>query len=126
MAVWAAPETARKLWRDAPADDETLQLYLNSAQTAVISYAPPLTQGLIDALYPSEYLFPSDNLFPMETLIPESWLLAQIMQARNIFNSSKASPGGDFEGSGYGLSAFPLDWQVRQLIRPQRALGAIA
>jgi hypothetical protein len=126
MATWADLETARSLWRDAPADDATLTLYLRSAQGAVIAYAPALTQALIDELYPSEFLLPAEDLYPYETNIPESWQLAQIFQARNIFNSAKVGPSSEFDGSGYGLSAFPLDWQVRQLVRPQRAVGAIA
>ena len=41
------------------------------------------------------------------------------MQARNVWNSGKASPTGDFDGGQYSLTTFPLDWQVRQLIRPK-------
>ncbi|WP_341935517.1 hypothetical protein MRBLWO14_001169 [Microbacterium sp. LWO14-1.2] len=58
--------------------------------------------------------------------IPDSWVLAQALQARNLYNSAKASPGGDMDGSGYGITAFPLDWQVQQLLRPRRAVGVIA
>lgn len=126
MANWADAETARRLWRDAPADDATLALYLASAQSAVIAYAPSLTEAIITALYPSEGLVPAEDLFPYDVNIPAAWQLAQVLQARNTFNSSKASPGADFDGSGYGLTTYPLDWQVRQLIRPQRAVGAIA
>lgn len=52
--------------------------------------------------------------------IPEGYRKAQLLQARNVWNSSKASPQGDFDSGSYGLSSFPLDWQVRQLIRPKR------
>lgn len=129
MATWATLSEARQLWRDAPADDATLTLYLSAAQGAVIAYAPVLDAPLIVALYPSEGLTPSSALFPIYSptaTIPAAWQLAQIMQARNIFNSGKASPSDSFDGSSFGLTTMPLDWQIKQLIRPQRALGAIA
>lgn len=53
-------------------------------------------------------------------VIPDGWRMAQLLQARNIWNSGKATPTGDFDGGQYSLTTFPLDWQVRQLIRPKR------
>ena len=40
MAEWLDVAGARALWRDAPADDATLLLYLEAAKAAVIAYAP--------------------------------------------------------------------------------------
>lgn len=57
--------------------------------------------------------------------VPVGWRLAQLKQAQNIWNASKASPTGDFDGGQYGLSTFPLDWAVRQLIRPKRGKPVI-
>lgn len=59
-------------------------------------------------------------------VIPENYFLAIITQARNLKNAG-VSPvaGGEFDGSGYGVSVFPLDWTVKQLLRPERGLGAI-
>jgi len=93
------------LWPDVPMNDNVAKLYLAAAKDACIAYAPALPED-------------ADG-------IPDGWRLAQAMQARNTYNSSKASPGGDFDGSGYGISAFPLDWQVKQLLRPRRAMGVI-
>lgn len=104
---WATLGQARALWRDAPADDGVLQIYLDAAEVAVAAYAPD----------------PDD--WPAS--LPEPPIaLAQVMQARSIYNAVGASPSGDFDGSSYGLTAIPLDWQVKQLVRPQRGLGAIA
>lgn len=104
---WATLADARKLWRDAPADDGVLWFYLEAAEVAVAAYAP------------------DPNDWPWS--LPEPPIvLAQVMQARSIYNAVAASPSGDFDGSGYGLTAIPLDWQVKQLLRPQRGLGAIA
>lgn len=57
--------------------------------------------------------------------IPDGYPMAQLLQAKNIWNSGKATPSGDFDGGQYSLSTFPLDWQVRQLIRPKRGRPVI-
>lgn len=58
--------------------------------------------------------------------VPAGYREAQLMQTRNIWNSQKASPSaGEFDNGSYGLSAFPLDWQVKQLIRPKVGLPVI-
>lgn len=95
---------ARKLWKDAPADDDVLNMYLSAASDAVSAYQ--YDQGAVSS---------------------DTYDMAVTFQARNIWNSSKASAGtGDFDGSGYGLTSAPLDWQVKNLLRPQRGIGAIA
>ena len=105
MAEWHDLESARDEWPDAPTDygdggDDSLATLLAVAKEAVIAYAPAVEEAL--------------------TTIPDSYRQAQLMQARNVWNSQKVSVGGDFDGGQYGLSAgFPLDWQVRQLIRPK-------
>jgi hypothetical protein len=104
MAQWHTVASARDEWPDAPVDeddgDDLLTSLLAVAQDAVIAYAPAVETPLTD--------------------IPDGYRHAQLMQARNVWNSSKAKPSGDFDGGEYGLSSFPLDWQVRQLIRPKR------
>ncbi len=65
----------------------------------------------------------ADPAVPVPT-IPDGWRLAQALQAQNAFNANNAAPGnGDFDGGGYGITAHPLDWQVKQLLRPKRAFG---
>lgn len=104
--MWVTLDFARKLWKDAPADDDILTTYLTAAQVACAAYAPPLLVG---------------------SPVPSNYALAVVMQARNIWNSSKAAPAsGDFDNGGYGLSSFPLDWQVQQLLRPLLAFGGVA
>jgi len=71
-------------------------------------------------------LWVTDPAEPVPT-IPDGWRLAQALQAQNAFNANNAAPGnGDFDGGGYGITTHPLDWQVKQLLRPKRATGAIA
>jgi hypothetical protein len=103
--MWTTLGIARSLWRDAPADDAVLTAYLSAAQAACEAFAPA---------------------FDTPGFVPEGYGLAVVMQARNIWNAGKAAPAtGDFDGSGYGIASFPLDWTVQQLLRPRRGLGAV-
>jgi hypothetical protein len=81
-----------------------LTVYLEVAKAACIAYAPTI---------------------PEDGDVPQAYRIAQAMQAANIYNAAQASPGGDFDGGGYGLTAHPLDWQVKQLLRPQSGVGVI-
>lgn len=107
--AWFTPadrEQLQTIWPDAEGilDDDVLALYLSSARIACEAFAPPLAEG-------------AD--------VPDNYLLAQVYQTRNLWNAGAAAPGGEFDGSSYGLSTHPLDWQVTQLLRPRRGLGAI-
>jgi hypothetical protein len=119
MAEWHTLVSARDQWVDAPLNDEELQELLDVAQNAVLAYAPTLVEGA---------LIIEDGIVvvagPNE--IPVSYRYAQLMQARNVWNSSQASPSSsDFDGAGYGLTTFPLDWQVKQLLRPRTVFGGV-
>lgn len=117
MATWHNLESARDEWADAPLDDEQLSNLLEAAKEAVLAYAPSTT---VEYAWQDGYYLPVGE--PAE--ISRGWRIAQLMQSRNIWNSSKATPGtGDFDGSNYGISTFPLDWQVKQLIRPRSVFG---
>lgn len=117
MADWHTIETARDQWVDAPLDDEELEELLDAAKTAVLAYAPTLPAQTVENV--------GGYIVPVNVDIPSSYRLAQLMQSRNIWNSSKASPSGDFDGGGYGLTTFPLDWQVKQLLRPRTVFGGV-
>jgi hypothetical protein len=57
---------------------------------------------------------------PAEDVITDGCRAAHLLQAQNVWTSAHASPSGDLDGGQFGISAgFPLDWQVRQLIRPK-------
>lgn len=99
-AAWLSENDAEllgHLWPDAPHDADVLALYLDAAREACAAYAPT----------------------PPAAGIPSSWRIAQAYQARNIYNAGMAGAGGDLDGSGYGLTAYPLDWSVRQMLRPR-------
>jgi hypothetical protein len=103
MADWHTPESARDQWVDAPLDDEQLQELLDVAKGAVLAYAPVLDDP--------------------ETDIPTSYRVAQLTQTKNLWNGAYASPSGDLDGGSFGLTTFPLDWQVKQILRPRSVFG---
>jgi len=126
MAIWHTVESARDQWVDAPTDDgededATLSELLVVAKEAVLAYAPALDTSDDLIIDEDGYIVNQDA-----EAIPESYRIAQLMQARNVWNSSKASPSGNLDNGEYGLSTFPLDWQVRQLLRPKRGRPVIA
>lgn len=109
--AWLDPSTAddlalvKSVWRDADLlAPEVIAAFLGAAEESCSAYAPALAEG--------------------ETF-PDGWRLAQAMQARNIFNAAQASGDGTNDGSDFGVRAFPLDWMVKQLLRPESGVGAI-
>lgn len=124
MATWHTVASARDQWADAPYDedggDDTLLELLAVAKNAVRAYAPTAGDGYV--IDDDGYIVPGDA-----GAVPDNYRAAQLMQARNIWNSSKASPSsGAFDDGTYALSSFPLDWQVRQLLRPKQGRPVIA
>ena len=123
MAEWHTVASARDQWVDAPYDedggDDTLTELLDVAASAVLAFAP---------IVPDTYTVTEEGyIVPVaDAWIPNSYRVAQLMQARNVWNSQKASPSGAFDGSDYGITAYPLDWQIRQLLRPKHGVPVIA
>jgi hypothetical protein len=102
---WHTVDSVRQEWTGgAPADDRRLYQVLDMARQQVLEYAPELA---VDAPIPSNYRE------------------GQLAQARNLYNAGTVDSSGG-EGSGdFVLRPFPLDWMVKQMLRPQRAIGAI-
>lgn len=103
---WHTLETARSdEWVDArEMADITLWRLLETAKGDVLEFAPVLAEGVP---------------------IPERYRAAQLMQARNRWNAALANPAtGDGGLDGFTLTVFPLDWQVKQLLRPTRGVPA--
>jgi hypothetical protein len=96
---WYTLEWARSAWRDAPMSDERLFTILEVAKTQVLAWGVALAE---------------DELPPM------NYREAQLMQARNIWNTAKTDPAN------YGIGdealiirPFPMDWTVKAIIRPK-------
>lgn len=103
---WATLDDARAQWADAQViPDHVLWELLEIAKHQVIEFAPVLAAG---------------------APIPLHYAKGQLMQARNILNSSRvdAGSGGDGEDT-FMLRTFPLDWMVKQQLRPSRAIPVV-
>jgi hypothetical protein len=85
-----------KVWPDAPTDDNERELYLLSAFRQCSEFAPALAES---------------------EAVPENYRLASIVQARNLHRATIASLDGTI-GLGGPLTTFPMDWQVKNLLRP--------
>lgn len=102
---WLSLEGARLKWADAPRLDIVLYEVLWTSKQQVIAYAPALV---------------------MASVVPLNYRTAQLMQGRNIWNAAKVAPdsGGFGEGT-FVIRPFPLDWMVKQQLRPATAVRRI-
>lgn len=99
---WHTVDSARTVWSDATDDDARLHQLLTLARQQVLAFAPSLLLG---------------------APIPPNYREAQLMQSRNIWNAGKVDPAtGGFGEDSFVIRPFPLDWHVKQLLRPAVAL----
>jgi len=102
---WHTLASARRDWPDAPDNDVWLWTVLAVARTAVEAFAPALA---------------GDPLPPLH------YRQGQMMQARNVWNAAKVDPSSGGLGEGeFVMRPFPLDWMVRQVLRPKTAIPRI-
>jgi len=104
--AWHTATTIAADWPDAedvPA--ALLNDLLNVARAAVEEFAPVLPAEMVE-----------------DGLCPASYRLAHFMQTRNLWNAVEVTPGGDFGDDTYSMRPVPLDWIVKQLLRPKRAV----
>ena len=50
--------------------------------------------------------------------IPDNWVLAQLMQARNLWNAGRTTGDGEVGPDGFTFRPMPLDKTIRLVIRP--------
>lgn len=101
-SAWHTLDSTRREWSGAPDDDAQLYDLLVSAREQVLAFAPAVAS------------------------VPVRYRAAQVMQARNTWNAFQRNPGGDNYGSpDFTVPSFPLDWHVRQLLRPAEGIGVI-
>ncbi len=103
-ASWLSLEQARAQWADAPLDDIFLYQILDSAKTQCIEYAPALATNAV---------------------IPLNYLQAQVMQARALYQSVIANQNDQVGIEGFAVRVFPLDFTIRALLRPKKAISGI-
>ena len=97
---WVTLTQARELWPDADVlGDDVLTTYLASAHESCVAFAPALADG---------------------ATVPEAWQVAQVMQARAVYRSLKAGARDQVGPDGFAVTVYPLDWNVRQQLRPKQ------
>lgn len=102
---WHILDTIRAEWPDAEhIPDASLWDILEVAKGQIIAFAPPLAE---------------------DAPIPVEWRTAQRVQSRNIWNAARVAPDGTTGQDDFVIRPFPLDWHVRQILRPKRAIGGM-
>jgi hypothetical protein len=102
---WNTLDTVRVDWPDAESiEDVTLWAILEIVRQQVAEFGTTLTGTA--ALDATNY--------------------AQRLQARNTWNAAKVSPAGDVGTEDFVIRPFPLDWHVKQVLRPQRGVPVVA
>jgi len=101
VSEWQTLDSARAAWLDAPDDDFALFALLQNARTAILKYGTTLTD-------PAE--------------VRAGRRQAQLMQARAVWNATKSNDQGEVGPEGYAIRVYPLDKNIRQLLRPNSAL----
>jgi hypothetical protein len=95
---WLKMDETRSLWADAPQNDVYLFQLLESAKTQCATYAPTL--GLTD-------------------IVPLNYKQAQLMQVRAVYMSFISNQNDSVGIDGYQVRTFPLDWNIKALLRPK-------
>lgn len=101
---WLTLEQARLQWADAPLDDLLLYQILETAKAQCVAYAPALLLG---------------------APIPVTYVQAQLLQARAIFSSVIANQQDNVGVEGFQVRVFPLDFTIRAMLRPKRAISGM-
>lgn len=106
--AWVTTEQAEALWADAAnLDPDILVFLLESAHSDCVTFLP---EGAEDTA-------PED--------VPASWKLAEVYQARSRHVAVLGGAENQIGAEGSTITTFPLDWQVRQLLRPKRGRPSI-
>lgn len=91
---WHNVVTARLEWAGAPEQDGVLARLLSVARDQCEAYGR------------------------QQETVPERYRAAQLMQARNTFNASLTNGDQQTDMGGFVVTIRPLDWAVKQLLRP--------
>ncbi|MGV8965337.1 MAG: hypothetical protein ACOH2F_03575 [Cellulomonas sp.] len=92
-------------WATCDVDTDTaLDKLLASARSQCEAFAPALVAG-------------AD--------VPEAYRLAQAFQTRGLYRSSIAGSGDGIGSDGMTVTVFPMDWTVKNLLRPKRGVPVL-
>ncbi|PRY70201.1 hypothetical protein B0I08_101329 [Glaciihabitans tibetensis] len=102
---WHTLDSARSQWIDAPDPDDVLFILLESAKTQCLAFAP--------------------NLEAAAQWVPAHYKQAQLMQARALWQSTKANASDSINAEGFTVTVFPMDRTVKNLLRPKRGVPSV-
>lgn len=62
-----------------------------------------------------------------EADIPDGHRWAHLQHAKNIWNAQNVNPSGTIgdEQTGFALTPYPLDWAIKQRLRPRVIFGGV-
>lgn len=105
--AWHDLESIREDWESGEDIPDTLLTdLLLVARLSIEAFAPPLSAEMIQA-----------------NQCPVNYRLAHLMQTRNLWNAVTVdSSGGIGEDMGYAYRPMPLDWIVKQVLRPKTSV----
>lgn len=103
---WHTLDSARQEWGDAEAlSDLNLFRLLELSRQQITVYGPTLAEG---------------------APVPENYKRAQLMQARNLLNAIRVDPASGNTGEDtFSLTPYPLDWVIKQVVRPLSAVPVV-
>lgn len=87
------------LWPGAADYDELLTFPLSVAAIQCATFAPTL---------------------PVGAPVPDHWVAAQVLQCRALVRAGIVGSGDQLGNYGETVTLFPMDWTVKNLIRPKR------
>lgn len=107
---WHTLDSARGEWADAEhLSDAVLYQLLADVREQVLAFAP--------ALFDAEGA-------PLP--VPARYRRGQLVQARNTLNAQGVDPANGEDGNDtFAIRPFPLDWQVKQILRPKHGIPVV-
>ena len=100
---WHTLDSIRAEWPDAPINDDAyLFTLLEAARDQCEAFAPVLTGP-----------------------VPTRYKVAHLLQVRSLWQSGSVNQDGALGGGDMTVTVFPMDWTVKALLRPKRAVGGI-
>jgi len=114
MGSWLTPSDLSDEWADVGRIDfPMLKRFLDVARDQVIAYAPRRFRQQVE----------EHGILDVD--VPESYALAQFRQAQNLYRASVADTDGQIGDEGFAITVYPLDWHVKNLIRPRRGAPSV-
>lgn len=110
---WWTPETLRE------EDEETGEPVWAQAEHLPLSLLADLVEVARDAVVSFAPALPED--YPLGKC-PARYRLAHLEQVKNIWNASTVDAGGDMGEGDYVVRPVPLDWAIKQMLRPRTGI----